>query len=1092
MFKFSRARYRARTSLLAAVAASAFSIPYAHADSQNPGGSTTDAGPTEPSPQIVIANPGTSTTARDPVNVNGVGQMVVDLQNGFIGLCSGTLINPRTALFAAHCVNGRDASVYGANTGGMPISFGLSNYNLPGLQRWFNSGPFQHETDAANFLYNVNYVAYNTLSLDPGAQGFLYGDVAIASLDTHASGIPTWALLFSALPAPATSGPEGTGYHVNLLGYGAHGNASTGAASGSDFRRRAAENMLGALTSLERFESFLFGAPPSGLTQNLYFLDFDDPLRGAPGASSFDFNAFRDDAAGPNEGMTAAGDSGGPLILDDTFEQQVVIGLLSGGYTRFFSGQPANGYGTVSFYQPLYLYWDWIAANNVYHYVSAVAGDGDWEDPTHWVANLDPNYQIIGPDGQLLNGVPDALGEANAGASGGFGEICFESGGVSECEDASIGNPSAGAPQALPTATLENGLPGATNFTPVNFDGDRLTRERPRYFDVTLSADGATTLSSSVTIDAFAITGPDAALEIAETGALHSLTTYEQWAGVSQVDGALRVDGDYLLFSGLLSGGGFIETPFLTSVMGAIAPGGLGTAGVLTVRGNVILASGSGLLIDVGPNGQSDLLAVEATAESAGSIDLGGALGFALVDGYVVGDGDSFTIVTAEGGVTGAFDTAGSISAILSALVSYEPNAVLLSFAAGDYADVPTLTDPVQRSYAALLDQNRSRQDALADLYGPLDLQSAATIAATLDGLAPAGETTLRAMGMTAMETNSRYFRGRLAGLDPADMDGSVSVLSQVQLAEIAQSDFSMATGMQTLSDATSAGTLPARLPRTMRAYLAAGHIDGESASMMGLTGASRDSYDGWFGAAGLESRINSQAAVGLALSYSNLEGQSAFGEHRVDSELLALTAYGNYTTGRGWALDGQFSLGLFDNNVARDVLFLGATQTLRADDDTMAFAAEAGLSRPLALGREWTLTPRVSMRASQIYFSDVTETGGVLAMTYDRKAVESVQTRFGGALEGALGIARPYVSGAYVHEFEDRAADFGANFAGGVGPNARFALNGDDKDWFELGAGLSVSRQDWSFSLGVETEQGRSDMSSDLIRGGMRMQIRY
>lgn len=1091
MTKTSRAPHRTRLGLLAAVAASALAAPHAHADSEETAGSPTDVSATAPAPQIVIANPGNSTTSRDPVEVSGVGQMVIDLQNGFIGLCSGTLINPRTVLFAAHCVNAREASEYGAGSGGMPISFGFSNDNLPALARWFNSGPAQHQSDVSRFIYNVNHVAYHELSLEPAAARFLYGDVAIAALDTHAVGIPTWALLFSALPAPESIGPDGTGYHVTLQGYGAHGSATTGSASGSDFRRRAAENMLGALTSLARFETFLFGVPNSGLIQNLYFIDFDDPLRGEPGASTFDFNALRDPAVGPNEGMTAAGDSGGPLILDDTFDMPVQIGVLSGGYNRFFAGQPANGYGTVSFYQPLYLYWDWIAANNVYHYVSAQAGDGDWEDPTHWVTNLDPAYQIIGPDGQLLNGLPDTLGEQNAGVSGGFGEMCFESGGTSDCEDASLGNPAPGPGQALPAATLENGLPGASNFTPDNFDGDRLAGERPRYFDVTLSADGVTRLSSSVTIDKFAITGAGAGLDIAETGTLHSLTTYEQWSGATHVDGTLRVEGDYLLFSGLLSGNGAIETPFLTNVMGAIAPSGLGTTGALTIHGNVILASGSGLLIDLGPNGQSDRLVVKATAENEGLIDLGGALGFAPVAGYVIRDGDTFTIVTAEGGVTGAFDSAGSLSAILSTFVTYEPNAVLLSIAAGNYADVPTLTNPVQRSYAALLDQNRSRQDTLADLYGPLDLQDAATIASTLDAMAPAGETTLRALGLAGMETNARFFRNRLIGLDPADMDGSVSVLSPVQVAEISSADFGMAVGMQSLSDA--AGSLPARLPRTMRAYLAAGHIDGDSASMIGLTGASRDSFDGWFGAAGVEARVGAQAAAGLALSYSNLEGRSAFGAHRVDSEMLALTAYGNYAMQNGWILDGQVSFGLFDHAVARDVLFLGSSQTLQAKDETIGLAAEAGVSRPLALGSGgWRLTPRASVRASQIDFSDVTETGGVLAMTYDREAVESMQTRLGATLDGEVGLVRPYLSGAYVHEFEDRPEDLGANFAGGVGPNARFALNGQDRDWLEFGAGVAVSGDQWGVTLGIETEEGRKDMSADLIRGAVRMHVRY
>ena len=70
--------------------------------------------------------------------------------------------------------------------------------------------------------------------------------------------------------------------------------------------------------------------------QQLYFLDFDDPRRGQAGADPEDFNGFRDNAL-PREGTTGPGDSGGPLILDQTFSKPVVIGVLSGGST-FFAG----------------------------------------------------------------------------------------------------------------------------------------------------------------------------------------------------------------------------------------------------------------------------------------------------------------------------------------------------------------------------------------------------------------------------------------------------------------------------------------------------------------------------------------------------------------------------------------------------------------------------------------------------------------------------------------------------------------------------------------------------------------------------------
>ena len=588
-------------------------------------------GAVERGPQIVIANPGTPTTARDPQNVTGVGQMIVDQQNGFIGLCTATLINPRTVIFAAHCVNERAANAYGA--GGTPIGFGFSNNNNAAGASAFGGWLANHQTNTSRYMFNSNYVAYNPASLEPAANDFLYGDVAVASLDTVATGVPSWSMLFSALPAPTITA-AGTGYHVTLDGYGNNGTGTTGSTGGIDYRRRLAENMLGGLASLDDFEGFLFGSPAS-LPQNLYWVDFDDPRRGTAQASPFDFNAWRDNAL-PQEGITASGDSGGPLILDRTFAKPVVLGVLSGGYTRFFNGQPANGYGTASFYQPLYLYWDWIAANNPYHYVSALAGDGAWTDAAHWVTNLDPNYQIIGSNGQLVNGLPTNVGAGPRGPdANGFGQACFQSGGVSDCVDIATGvetiqNKPIGTgaadsgravvsidaltegeidedvsaepqvsldrnevvrvalegdvevgPSALPAATLLNGLPGATNFTPVNTDGNRLTSTPPRYFDVTLSATGTTTLSTAVTIDRLTMAGVGAGLNITSTGNLLSNIDITQLTGTLNVDGALRTPGDFFIMSGGLSGTGAITAPFVTNMAGVIAPGTSTTVGTL-------------------------------------------------------------------------------------------------------------------------------------------------------------------------------------------------------------------------------------------------------------------------------------------------------------------------------------------------------------------------------------------------------------------------------------------------------------------------------------------------------------------------------
>jgi len=73
--------------------------------------------------------------------------------------------------------------------------------------------------------------------------------------------------------------------------------------------------------------------------------------------------------------LTPASGAGlwGPLIVDQKFSKPVVAATLSGG-SRFFNGQRFSTYGTSSFYQPLFLFWDEIVANNPYVYAGNLPG----------------------------------------------------------------------------------------------------------------------------------------------------------------------------------------------------------------------------------------------------------------------------------------------------------------------------------------------------------------------------------------------------------------------------------------------------------------------------------------------------------------------------------------------------------------------------------------------------------------------------------------------------------------------------------------------------------------------------------------------
>lgn len=1052
-------------------------------------------------PQVVINPPGTPTTARDPNDITGVGQMVIDAGGGSVNLCTGTLVNPRMVITAAHCMNFNPASAYGANDGDVRMSFGFKADNRPAVIDWLfgneTTGVQKFRSTPANALYNVNQVSYLADSLKPANLGFLQSDVAVATLDTPAVGIPAWALLFSALPAPSSiNSASGTGYHVVITGYGRNGTGLNGDTGGVDFRRRVAENYLGALTSLNDVDSFLFGTSTRGLDQNLYMTDLDDPRRGTASASRFDFNLFKDNAL-PNEGITAGGDSGGPLILDKTYSKPVVIGVLSGG-TRYFNAQPSSSYGTTSFYQPLYLYWDYIVAANPYRYVSAKAGDGKWTDATHWQTELDPSYQII-QNGQLVNGVPTTAGQGEAGSGGDFGQLCIEQG-SSFCKDLATGiyyqngvavarDPVATGPAAVAraAATLANGLPGATNFVPNNTDPNKTTGVVGRYFDVTLGAAGTTTLDTGVTIDRLSIANSQARLNVTSAGSLTSLIEINQLNGQTIVDGRLRTGGDYFLLGGLLSGSGRVDARFLTSVSGTIAPGTIGTIGTLTIGGNLILASGTQLAIDIGTGGVSDKIALVRNGTTDGLASIGGSVLFNPVAGSTIRYNDSYTILTAAGEIRGRFAQPGALSAILRPVLSYTANSVTARIDAGSYASVVAQT-PIQRAYAQLLDQNRSNYSALSGAYGILDLQSQAGIQASLEGLAPRTETSKRAIGTAAMDNVARFYRERLAAIDPAQpLGGTLAVMGR-PTDVVVGAVMAPTMGVAAQTDASVTSIREGVLPDDASAFLAGGYIRGSAPGMPGVNpAAGRDEFDGFYIAGGLEKALSDTAVLGFGLSYSDVDGQQRFGQ-QARGELIQGTLYGKVQAPMGVTVDAQFGAGVYQARTSRNVT-LGATPfTLRARDNALALSAEVGAGYLFGTD-QLHIGPRVAVRASQLGFTPTVETGGGPALRYDADNYTSLQGRAGAVLDGAFGGFRPFASAYYVREFDDGAAFFTANFANGIGPSVAFALPSRDKEWGEVGGGFAFGSDKVEFSVAADTTIER-DIRNQSYRGTVKVRF--
>ncbi|SHN56553.1 autotransporter domain-containing protein [Erythrobacter sanguineus] len=1089
-------------------------------------------------PALAIV-PGENATSEDIVDTEdefrGVGMFF--RSDGFV--CSGTLINPRTVLFAAHCVNDIPEEAY--NIDGVPAAWSFNVDARPGFLNWLSNN-FASNPDLA--VFNVNRIFYDQRSLqNPQALGFIEADIALASLDTPVTGVPFWSLLFSTLPAPEAIDPvNGTGYHVNIVGYGRTGNALQGALGGVDFRRRAAENMLGGFLSLDDRNAVLFGPDDPFLPQNLYQFDFDSQNRDIV----FDFNVHRDDAL-PNEGTTAGGDSGGPLILDAAnntlSDEDLVIGVLSGG-SRFFGPQAFSSIGTTSFYQPLSLYWQYIVENNPYRYVSAKAGDGNWEDGDHWVTDLDPVYRVIDSNGAVVNGLPTTPEQGLNGTDGDFGGVCVEfedpfdfcvdvaTGAVEDTFDppastagegaatlannrgvvdltAITGGENAAMPESvdpvaannggrtvamlegsqeqaqngeangaptLPAPTLANGLPGATGFVPNNIDAVTTaeTRVDPRYFDVTLSQAGTTTLSSDVTIDKLTIRG-NAGLNIAAAGDLTSLIDINQFGGRVDVNGALTSVGDYTLFAGMLGGTGTVTAPFLTSVTGVFSPATMGTTGTLTIDGNLVMSSGTTFLADITGAGASDQIAVTGIADVGGVVGLGGGL-FQQVNGQ----GRQYTILTADGGVTGAF-TETNISAILSQTFSYQENAVLMEIEAASYSSVIDGTDPLQTAYAQLFDQNRPNS-ALSDLYA-LDFAEVDTIRSTFRGLAPVNEQAVRSLSAQSVNFLQNFNSGRLQRADRSQAGGKIAVVgSPLNAMQASFSPFGQPIGANAMAlqgGAENTEMTEANLPEDIAIFIAGGLIGGSFDSLPGF--AQPSDVSGIYVSGGLEFYPGDNTMLGLSGFFNSLDATVPLGQE-VTSDTYAGSIYLRHKLGNGPVIDGQVSIGSMGFDTARQVTLPGgAAQQLAASSEDLLVSGALGLSYEVETGIG-TFSPGIEARYASVDLSTVRETGGTLGLAVERETFKSTQARAGFDFAKQARTVRINATAQYVHEFEDGPQLLAANFAQGIGPNANFVLNQADSDWLEVGLWAHVGTGPVQVGVGFDSTIGRDTANAQVF----------
>ncbi|WP_132254319.1 autotransporter outer membrane beta-barrel domain-containing protein [Methylobacterium segetis] len=529
----------------------------------------------------------------------------------------------------------------------------------------------------------------------------------------------------------------------------------------------------------------------------------------------------------------------------------------------------------------------------------------------------------------------------------------------------------------------------------------------------------------------------------------------------STLNAATRVGG-----AGTLSGTGTIGGSLTNA--GTVAPGNAAApTGTLNVAGAYVQGAGGTLQSTIAPEGQAARLAVTGAATLDGTVQVKPIAGSYL-------PGTRYTVLTAQGGVRGAFAAAaddGTLPFLIRPLASHDANNAYVTLTQQSFALVAQT--PNQASAARGLDAALASNPAA---LLALDSQSNAALAGVLD----------RAAG-----------QGYASMADPQLRAGRAFTDQLVSRAYVAT--FEPGPTQFTLPPAVYAADLPKRGPvpepkiiETSRGYGVWANGYGQFGRVENtLNAAGRNETIAGF-AGGIDIHPQVGTVLGVSAGYGSVDVSLGRTGERAHTDNGQVGVYGGITNG---ALYANAALGYAraEGRLDRAPVFAalqgnGARGTISGNQ--FLSAGEAGYRFTYAPGQ--VLTPFVGFQVSTFDQDRVREAGGGLFnLNVAARDFLSARTLVGGRFESSATIGGRVVTlafkAAYVHDFADVSRTISSAFA--LAPAVPFAVAGRrlDRDRALIGLGIgTLLAPGLTGFVNYDAEVASTD-SIQAVRGGLR-----